>query len=360
MRIKTAILDGDKNYVDRLLQYFQIHYSDKLELSVFSDPKALYESLGSQQLDLLLVDSRIRIEKDRFPSDSSFVYARLCDSPDIEELEGNPAICKYQKADILFKQILSLYADHSAQMKFRHGTSLAHILLFTSAQGGSGNSAVAAACALHMAKQGKGVCYLDLQPLGDAEQYFSAGGNATFSDAIYALKSRKSNLIMKLESTLKTDSSGVDYFAPCKNAYDMRELKDEEIGRLLQAVAQLKEYEAIIVDVSGDLDERKLWLMQEYADRIICTCDGSEAGNSKFVKLYEVLHIHEERTGKQVLHKLGLLYNRVSSRTGQQLTQIPVKMCGGIRKYEGISGRALIEQIQGESAMDLILAGEQV
>lgn len=111
----------------------------------------------------------------------------------------------------------------------------------------------------------KEICYLDLQPLGDAEQYFSAGGNATFSDAIYALKSRKSNLIMKLESTLKTDSSGVDYFAPCKNAYDMRELKDEEIGRLLQAVAQLKEYEAIIVDVSGDLDERKLWLMQEYA-----------------------------------------------------------------------------------------------
>ena len=174
-----------------------------------------------------VLEARIRIEKDRFPSDSSFVYARLCDSPDIEELEGNPAICKYQKADILFKQILSLYADHSAQMKFRHGTSLAHILLFTSAQGGSGNSAVAAACALHMAKQGKGVCYLDLQPLGDAEQYFSAGGNATFSDAIYALKSRKSNLIMKLESTLKTDSSGVDYFAPCKNAYDMRELKDD-------------------------------------------------------------------------------------------------------------------------------------
>ena len=51
MRIKTAILDGDKNYVDRLLQYFQIHYSDKLELSVFSDPEALYESLGSQDQD---------------------------------------------------------------------------------------------------------------------------------------------------------------------------------------------------------------------------------------------------------------------------------------------------------------------
>ena len=67
---------------------------------------------------------------------------------------------------------------------------------------------------------------------------------------------------MKLESTLKTDSSGVDYFAPCKNAYDIRELKDEESGRLLQAVAQLKEYEAIAIvllaGIRGRLDEEAI------------------------------------------------------------------------------------------------------
>ena len=354
MRIKTAILDGDKNYVDRLLQYFQIHYSDKLELSVFSDTTALYDSIRGQQVDLILIDSRIQIEKSKLPANASFVYARLCDSPDIEELEGDPAICKYQKADILFKQMLSLYADHSSQMKLRHGTSSARILLFCSAQGGSGTSTAAAACALHMAKRGKDVCYVDLQPMGDAEQYFSGGGNPTFSDAIYALKSRKSNLIRTLERTLKTDLSRVDYFAACKNAYDMSELKDEEIGRLLQAVAQLKEYEAIIIDMSGDLDDRKLWLMQEYADQIICTCDGSEAGNSKFVKFCEVLHIHEERTGKRILTKLELLYNRFNSKTGQQLTQTPAKMLGGIHRYEGISGRTLIEQIQGNPVMDQI------
>lgn len=354
MRIRTAILDGDKNYIDRLLQYFQIHYSDKMELSVFSDASSLYDSMQGQQPDLILVDSRIRIEKSELSAEKNCVIARLCDSPDIEELEGDPAICKYQKADILFKQMLSLYADHSAQMKLRQGTSSAQICLFCSAQGGSGTSTAAAAYALHMAKTGKTVFYLDLQPFGDSEQYFKGDGNASFSDAIYALKSRKSNLIMKLESTLKTDASGVDYFAPCRNAYDIRELKDEEIGRLLQAVSQLKEYNVIIVDLSGDLDERELWLMQEYADRIVCVNDGSEVGNGKFMKFCEVLKIHEERNGKNILPKTGLLYNRFSSKTGQQLVQSPVKILGGIHRYEGISGRTLIDQLQGNPVIGQI------
>lgn len=349
MRIKAAILDGDKNYVNRLLQYFQIHYSDKLEISVFSDAETLYESIREQQVDILIVDSRMQIDKKRLPLEPSFVCARFCDSPDIEELEGIPAICKYQKVDILFKQILSLYADHSSQMKIRNGNSSARFLLFCSAQGGGGTSAAAAAYALYAAQTGRKVCYLNMEAFGDAEQYFSGDGSTSFSDAIYALKSRKSNLIMKLESTLKTDGAGIDYFAACRNPYDMRELKDEEIGRLLQGVSQLKEYTEIVIDVSGELDVRKLFLMQEYADRIICVCDGSSVGNDKFSRFCEVLRIHEERSEKKILQKMSLLYNRFSSRTGHMVEQNMVSVIGGIHRYEGVSGRALIEQIAKNS-----------
>lgn len=352
MRIKATILDGDKNYVNRLLQYFQIHYSDKLELSVFSDVEKLYESVKDQQTDILLIDSRIQIDMNRFPLETGVVCARLCDSPDIEELEGAPAICKYQKVDILFKQILSLYADHSLQMKIRNRNSSARFLLFCSAQGGSGTSAAAAAYALHVAQAGKPVCYLNMEAFGDAEQYFSGDGSTSFSDAIYALKSRKSNLIMKLESTLKTDSSGVDYFAACRNAYDMRELKDAEVERLLQGVSQLKEYSEIIVDVSGELDDRKLLLMQEYANRIICVCDGSSVGNDKLTRFCEVLRIHEERSEKKILQKMALLYNRFSSRTGHLAGQNTIPVIGGIHRYEGVSGRALIEQIAKNPILD--------
>ena len=91
----------------------------------------------------------------------------------------------------------------------------------------------------------------------------------SFSDVIYALKSRKSNLLIKIESTLKTDPSGVDFFSDCRNAFDMIELKDDEIVSLIQAIGQVGEYEEIVVDLSGDLTERQLKLMQDYADSVI-------------------------------------------------------------------------------------------
>ena len=355
MKIKTVILDGDRNYIDRILQYFQVHYADKMELSVFSDPASLYGELQEQKPDILLADSRMPVDRTKLQDSHVPVFARLCESPDIEEIEGDPAICKYQKADTLFKQILGLYADQSGQMKFREGSSAEQVFLFCSAQGGSGTTAAAAAYALYLAgKEGKQVCYLDLQPFGDSEQYFSGDGSASLSDVIYALKSRKSNLAMKLESAMKTDRSGVDYFAPCRTACDFMELKDDEIRRLLQAISQMKEYDALVLDISGDLDDRKLRLMQEHADRIIAVNDGSETGNSKFRKFYEVLRIQEERTGKDFLSGMGILYNRFSSRTGRQLEQSPVTILGGIHRYEGISGRDLIEAMQENPALGQI------
>jgi hypothetical protein len=153
-----------------------------------------------------------------------------------------------------------------------------------------------------------------------------------------------------LESATKTDKSGVDYFDNCKNAYDMLELKNEEIGPLLRGIAQMKEYEEIIVDISGGMDQRMLMLMQEYAARIICVSDGSQTGNKKFECFCEVLGIEGKRSGKDVLNKMDLLYNRFGTRTSSQLKETAVRVLGGIHRYEGISGRVLIEQIaQNES-----------
>lgn len=119
MKIKVAIWDMDENYVRRLLQNFQIYYSEKLELGVFLDAETLHRSIREKQIDMLLIDSRIKIDKNFLPQDSRIIIARLCDSSDIEELEGNPAICKYQKIDVLFKEILSIYADQSPMVTIK-------------------------------------------------------------------------------------------------------------------------------------------------------------------------------------------------------------------------------------------------
>ena len=77
------------------------------------------------------------------------------------------------------------------------------VVIFTSPCGGVGTSTVAAACAIAHANMGKRVFYLNLEQCGTTDVFFQAEGNATMSDVIYSLKSRKANLLLKLESCIK-------------------------------------------------------------------------------------------------------------------------------------------------------------
>lgn len=70
---------------------------------------------------------------------------------------------------------------------------------------------MAAACASYYAAKGEKTLYLNFEKFGSADAFFSAEGQFDMSDIIFALKSRKANLSMKMESCVKQDRRGV-YF----------------------------------------------------------------------------------------------------------------------------------------------------
>lgn len=352
MRIKVVILDQDENYKNRLISNFQIKYADKLELYSFSVNEHLTENLKASKADIILLDDELGISAKEISKEQIVVY--LSKTMDIEELEGIPAICKFQKIEMIYKQILGIYAENVSNMKLKSGNTSGRILLFISAQGGSGASSVAASYVLRSANRGRKVFYLNLELLGCTDLYFFGDGIMSFSDIIYALKSKKSNLGIKMECAFKTDRSGVDFFDTCKNAYDMAELKDEEIKDLLKGISQIREYEDIVIDLSGGIDKRTVMLMKDCADKIVCVNDGSRTGNSKFERLCEILGILEKRLDTEILKKVVLLYNRYSNKTSSQLSQSPVQVLGGINRHEGVSGRELIEEIAKLPVLDQI------
>lgn len=349
MKIKVIIVDQDTNYTSHMLQVFQTRYADKVEMRVFSDVNSFYANIREAYADLVLYSSNLQLDTAELPE--SVVIGCLCEQSGIEEIGGVSAICKYQKVDILYKLMLGLFAEKASDMKLKTSGNLVHVTLFTSVQGGCGTSAAAAAYALRMAKEGKKIFYLNLQKFGSSNLYFTGEGTMSFSDVIYALKGRKSNLLIKIESTLKTDPSGVDFFSDCRNAFDMIELKDDEIVSLIQAIGQVGEYEEIVVDLSGDLTERQLKLMQDYADSVIYICDGTMTGIRKFEKFCETIRVIEERKEVQIMNKIQLLYNRYSSKNSMQMEKLPVSLLGGIHRFENVSGRPLIDQI---AKMDIL------
>lgn len=343
MKIKVAILDRDENYKSRLLYHFQMKFADKVELYAFSTAGALENVLETTRVDVVLVDEDITLSE-KLKNSYNIVY--LCKILGIEEMNGQRTICKFQKCEEIYKQLLSICADLDSNVNLKVKRYSSRIVLFVSAQGGSGISTLSAAYALKCAKKGKKVFYLNLEQFGGANLYFSGNGDMSFTDIIVALKSKKSNLPLKLESAIKTDKSGVDYLDISKNTYDMCELEDEEISELILGITQTREYSEIIIDVSGGFDQRKLLLMREHAGRIVCMNDGSSTGNLKFQRFCELLKVLEDRDKEAVVfEKMILLYNRYSSKTSTQLKESPVQVIGGIHRYEGIGGRELIEQI---------------
>lgn len=204
MKIKVIIVDQDTNYTSHMLQVFQTRYADKVEMRVFSDVNSFYANIREAYADLVLYSSNLQLDTAELPE--SVVIGCLCEQSGIEEIGGVSAICKYQKVDILYKLMLGLFAEKASDMKLKTSGNLVHVTLFTSVQGGCGTSAAAAAYALRMAKEGKEDLLSEPAEVRKQQPVFYRRGHNELFCVIYALRSRKSNLLIKIESYIKIRS----------------------------------------------------------------------------------------------------------------------------------------------------------
>ncbi len=349
MRINIAVFDKDTFYTERLIKKFCEKYLKQTSVSAFTDEKMFAAELASQHFDFVLIDQGCMDLRTIIPEKA--VIAVFVKDNTIDEIESIPAVGKYQKVDSIYKRIVDIYAENSAGIKVRRGGRKSTTVMFTSVQGGCGTSSLAAAYALNRARNGKYVFYLNLETFGSSNSYFYGEGQGSFSDIIYALKSKNVNLAMKMEAVTRKDESGVEFINGCRNAFDMMELKDSEISDLIEGTEAAQEYDLKVIDYSGFLSPRHLQLMKEYADTIIYVSDGSETGNEKFNKFCEAVRVIEKKENTVLLNKMALVYNRYSSKTSRQMETLPITLLGGIHRIEGVTGRDLVEELSKQDVV---------
>ena len=146
MKIKLAILETDAVYLDRIATTFGTRYSDQLELYCFTDLKLAIDTVCNSKIDVFLANECFDIDVKQLPECCAFAY--LVDSMDIGSVRDQKVICKFQRAEIIYKQILNLYAETTegiVRANINEGN--AKIVVFTSPCGGVGTSCVAVASA---------------------------------------------------------------------------------------------------------------------------------------------------------------------------------------------------------------------
>lgn len=353
MKIKIAILERDKSYLTRIVTAFGTKYADKLEIYSFTDQEIAMQSLGQAKIDVLLAGDVFDVEVAKLPKRCAFAY--LVDSVGIDSIKDQQAICKFQKADLIYKQILSVYSEKASSITGFDATGgKGSCIAFCSASGGVGASTMAAACAVHFAKNGSKVLYLNLERFGSAEAFFEGQGQYDMSDIIFALKSKKTNLHIKLEGCVKQDASGVYYYAPAKIALDMMELTVEDKLRLLSEINLMGEFDVVVLDVEFGLDKDTLKLLRQ-TQAIVLVGDGSNESNIKTERAHAALTIIEQNSDAPLTDRMRFVYNKVSSKSGQSVSVSGLKELGGARRYMDANSRQIVDQLAALSLFDTIL-----
>ncbi|MBE5927110.1 MAG: chromosome partitioning protein ParA [Lachnospiraceae bacterium] len=344
MKIKLAVLEKDVNYLKRIASVFESKYADNIQSFIFTDEKLAIEGLAENKIDVFMANEDFDINIDELPKRCGFAY--ICDTNDVVELKGCKAIGKFQKVDLIYKAIISIYAEVAENTSGANykDDSKTKVILFTSPIGGVGTTTMAVACAKYLGRNSR-VMYLNLDPMNEMSLYFEAEGNGDFGDVIFAIKSQNPNLSLKVESATRKDNSGVSYFETTKTALDMTELSSDEITQLINILRLSGSYEYIIVDRPFGIDINDMWIY-ELAGRIVMLSDGSEISNNKMIRAINALTILQDRKELNLLVKIMLTYNKFSSKTSKKLESSDIRNLGGVQKFEYATHQEIINAIK--------------
>lgn len=350
IKIKLAILESDRAYAEKLIFALNTKYQNELEIYLYDNKDEALHFLYKNSMDVVLANKNIGLSDGDIPDNCAFAY--LSESNSIEAIDGKKTVGKYQRIDSFYKDVLSLYSESvEGNISINSDYAEKDIITFFSVSGGSGASSVAVAYAKRQAAKGINILYLNLEEFGDTGLFFSEAGNATLSDIIYAIKSKKTNLSIKIQSALKKDRSNVLFFDSCKLALDYSGITADNLAELISAIQCISNVDKILLDIDFSINEKSLLILQK-SNKLVLVDDGTEIGNRKTEKLIQSLNILYEQNKNTAINKIGIFYNKFSSKSGRQIDGVPV--LGGAPKYEGFSSHQIILKLSDISDLDKI------
>ncbi|GEM_PF-1516427 len=376
MKIKLALLDFDKSYVQRFYDAINKSYSNKLEIHAFTNENSLLNFLKDNKIDILLINENINL---KIKHDNKFIVLKLVEKHAVDnEFYSNENssyfVYKYQRISLIYKEILNAYSKiykafneknhyfndlHSNTMQEINSINNTTIISFMSQGLGSGTSAIASSLALRLAEKNKKTLFLDIQSFATINSIFSAEGKFSMSEIIYAVKSKKENIAIKLEAALKMDSSGVFFYDPCENPFELNELKSDELIKLLHFFSEFGAYEYIIIDTNYLMNELCLSLLK-HSDKIFFVTEAKEDNQIRLNKIIKSISITEIHDNQKYMDKIGIVCNKFINNMMNDGWNEEFEFVCYIPKYNDVSIKSIAREIAKTSILDALIVSEQI
>lgn len=346
MKIKVLICSEDVLYCEKLVNYFNSHYYDKFQWDVYTQSAYLEQIFQMGVADLILVGEEMRSDLQKL--DKTLLESRLwvCLAEySRDQEEGIQYLEKYRRADQIYRDLLDLYAKkehvHYENLSLVSGKTT--FIAFVSAGGGIGASTIACAAAKAFSNIEE-VLYLNLEDLGSCKLSFPGEDKSGLDELVYAIKSRRNTLDLKIESSVSRYGKGIFYFKECANPVDLRSLSAEDIRELMRAIEASKAYDKVVIDLGNGLQDKEIMAMS-MANRVVMITDQSEIASLKLERYLKFVQTIEEIRKVDITSKMQIYFNRILKGTRLPEHISHIKVGGAFPLIENGNYAGIIDRI---------------
>jgi cellulose biosynthesis protein BcsQ len=251
--IKLIIAEENQSYIKGLTLYLQEEYGQAFEIICFTQAEILIDYLSKHEAaDILLINPVLLTENISTKYIRSVVL--LVESVDNEK---ENSIYKYQKADQIAKQLLTLYDKNTnCGSKIFRNCSKCKLISVYSPSGAAGKTTVAYNLAIQYAMQAKKVLYISLESYSALPIFTQKESSKGLIFLLYLLKSKLPNIQLKLNTIIAADHNTNIYFVEReKNILEYKDINIEDLGLLNDFFRDQSDYDAVILDLDSSMSE---------------------------------------------------------------------------------------------------------
>ncbi len=354
-RLKLIIADTDDTYVESIAGYLMLNYSQKFQVSSFTDKQCLIEYLSNEgnSIDVLLIEASLYSNEIPTKNISNVILLTA------EKVESNAndyyTICKYQQGDKIVSDIFNIYAQkEDANVVNVTGEKKTKLVAVYSPIGGAGKTTIATSCAIQCAQKGLEIFYLNLEDFQSTPLFFSCKGEHNLSNILYYLKDNSKNMQLRIEGAKLFDTEyNLHYFCPPESLLDLQDSKSEELKTLLDEFRSMSQYDIVFIDMSSSFDDKNIAIL-DACDEILLVLPQDAVSDIKIELFSKEMNILKERKGLDLSDKINMVLNKYNAYMALEVDTAEV--CGKAIEYYipvvpgmmAVKGNNRLMDLQGE------------
>lgn len=175
-----------------------------------------------------------------------------------------------------------------------------YVVSFFSVQGGCGKSTLAYALAMVAVSSGKQAMYINFEPSGYVDRFYSSLDPKGLNDLLYNLRDGRKDVQEQILNTRKRDENGVWVLPPFENISELYKLERKQLEVLITNLHEKVDVDYIFIDLPSGYQDINLWVMTK-SNVIIHTATNVAGGEKRLEKtLQDIYYKNIEFAGKTI------------------------------------------------------------